>query len=194
MKKRFQQPSLYPGSRAHRLWTPQTVQLIKLELCLFQYLPYLISPSLALPQFGTYLLCSLPAPHRKSRDALPAAHSVIIATRGTVFTPKRSRLGVNPALNRVRRTHPHWHWRLGPAQNLKGRNLPVPLPVQSRPLLILTMVHWVKPWGVLGIRTVRAVPTTVGPHLRQMCPERTWLILIWSQPLGIVSLAQTEMR
>ena len=136
----------------------------------------------------------MPAPHRKGRTTLPVAHLAIIMTRGPVLTPKRLRLGVKTALHRARRTHPHWHQRLGPALIHKGRNLPVPLPVQPRPSLILMMVQWGKPWGVLGIRTVRAVPTTVRLHLTRMHLERMWPTLIWSQPPRIVSLAQIQMR
>ena len=51
-----------------------------------------------------------------------------------------------------------------------------------------------EPRGVLGIRKVRAAPTRVRPHLTQMHPERMWLTLIWSQPLGIVSCAWTQVR
>ena len=39
-----------------------------------------------------------------------------------------------------------------------------PLPVQPRPLLMLIMVQWGKPQGVLEIMMVRAAPTTVGPN------------------------------
>ena len=133
-------------------------------------------------------------PMQKSGTALPAAHLVIFARSRPLSISKKSRLGVNTALYRLRRTCPHWHWRPGPAPKHKGRNLPVPLPVQPRPMLILTMVQWQEPREDPGIRMVRAVPTTVGPHPTWTHPERMWSTLIWSQHLEIVSLAQTHMR
>ena len=85
------------------------------------------------PPVGAHSLGSLPAPHRKSRTTLPVTYLAIIMTKGPVSTPKRSKLRVNTALHRVKRTHPHWHQRLGPVPNHKGRNLPVPLSVQPWP-------------------------------------------------------------
>ena len=41
---------------------------------------------------------------------------------------------------------------------------------------------------------MRAAPTTVGPHVTQMHPERTWPTWIWSQPPGTVSCVWTQMR
>ena len=183
------------SQRAHRPWPPQTVQLIKLGLHLFQCLPCWISPLLALPQLDAHLPDSLSAPHRKVGLLFQWHTSVINATSRPMSTPKRLRLGVNTALQRVMRTCPNWHWRLGPAPNHKGRNLPVPLPVQPRPPLILAMVQWWEPQGALGIRTVRATPTTVGPHLTWMHPERNVATLGYGvKPPGTVSCVQTQMR
>ena len=145
------------------------------------------------PQLGAHLLDSLPAPHRESGTTLQAVPSMTNVISRPMLTPRRLRSRANTALHRVMKTHPNWYWRLGPALNHKGRNLPVPLPVQPRPLLILTMVLWWEPWGVLGIRTVRTMPTTLGPHPTWTCPERMWLTLMWSQPLGTVSHVQTQM-
>ena len=140
-----------------------------------------ISPLLALPQLDAHLPDSLLAPCRKSGTVLPAACSVINTTNEPMLTPKWLRLGVNTALQRAMRICPNCHWRLDPALNHKGRNLPV----QPRPLLIWAIVQWWEPQGVLGIRTVRVTPTTVGPYLTQTHPERMWLTQIWSQPLGL---------
>ena len=60
----------------------------------------------------------------------------------------------------------------------QGQELTSPLSVQPRPPLILMMVLWWEPRGVPGIRTVRATPTIVGPHLTQTHPGRMWLTLI----------------
>ena len=62
------------------------------------------------------------------------AYLVIIMTRGSMLTPKRSRPGVTIALHRVMRTGPNWYQKLGPTlANNKGRNLPPALPVQPGP-------------------------------------------------------------
>ena len=106
----------HPSWRAHRPQPPQTVKIIKLGLHLFQCLPCWISPLLAHPLLDVHLQDSLAAPHRKSGTTLPAAHSVINATSGPMLTPKRSRLRVNTALQRVMRTCLNWHWRPNPAQ------------------------------------------------------------------------------
>ena len=100
-----------PKLKAHQLWAPQTVQLIQLEICICQYLPYWISLLLALPQWGAHLRSSLPFPPRKSGTTLPAAQLVIIMAKGPMSTPKRLRLGVNTALHRVTWTSPNWYWR-----------------------------------------------------------------------------------
>ena len=139
------------------------------------------------PQLGAHLVDSLSTPCRKSGTSLPVAHSVISATSGSMLTPNRLRLRANTALYSVRRTCLHWNQKLGLAPNHKGRTLPVSLPVWPRPPLILMMVQWWEPWGVPGIRTVRAATTTVGPHLTWTHPERMWPTLIWSQPPGNVS-------
>ena len=157
-----------PELEGSRSQTPQTVQLITLGLHILHCLHCWISPSLALPWLDAHLWDSLLAPHRKSRTIPPAAYSVFSTTSRPVLTPKRSRLGANIVLYRVRRTHPHWHWRLGPALNHKGRNLSVTLPVQPRPLLILMMVQWWEHQGVLGIRTVRAVPRWIWRECGQL--------------------------
>ena len=64
---------------------------------------------------------------------------------GTMLTPKRLSIGGNTAVYRAMRTYPHWHKRLGPAPNHKGRNPLVPLPVQPRPPLIPTILQWWEP-------------------------------------------------
>ena len=140
-----QQLSLHPNWRVHRPWPPQTVQLIKLAFCLIQCLLCRISPLLALPWLDAHLPDSLLASCIKSGTAPPAVHLVINATTESMLIPKRSRLGVNKALQRVMRTCLNCHWRLGPALNHKGRNLPVPLPIQPRPPLILVMAQWWEP-------------------------------------------------
>ena len=95
-------------------------------------LPLPVPPLRNIPFVGTppvrhHLLSSLPAPHRKSRTTLPAAHMAIIMTSGPMLTPQRLRLGVNTALHRVTRTCLNWYQRLGPALNKnKCRNLPAP--------------------------------------------------------------------
>ena len=61
-----------------------------------------------------------------------------------------------------------------PSSKPQGQKPTSPLPVQPRPLLILAMVQWLEPQVVLGIRTVRAAPTTVGPHPNLMHLEKTW--------------------
>ena len=139
-KRTSLQLSLYLSWRASRLQTPQTVQFVKLELHLFQCLPFWISPLLVLPLLGTHLLDSLLTTHRKGGTTLLAAPSVINAITGPMKTLKRLRLGANTALHRVMKTHPNWYWRLGTVLNHKGRNLPVPLSVQPRPALILMPV------------------------------------------------------
>ena len=134
-------------------------------------------------------------PHaEKSGTTLPVAHLVISATSGPMLTPIRLRLGVSTALYRARTTCLNWHQRLGQAPNQNGSNLPVCLPVQQSPPLILTTVKWGEHLGVPGIKTLRAAPTTVRPHLTWMHPEKMWLTLIWSQLLEIVSHAQTQIR
>ena len=121
----IQATTTVPEPEGSPVLCPSTVQLVQLELHLFQYLPYQISPLLVLPQWGTPLLSSLPAPHRKSRTVLPAAY-LIIATRWPMLTPKRLRLGTNTALHRVMRICPNWYWRLDPALNNEGSNLLAP--------------------------------------------------------------------
>ena len=54
-----------------------------------------------------------------------------------------------------------------PARNHMGWNLPVPLLVQPRTLLILMMVLEWEPCRVVGIRTVRVTPSTIGYHPTQ---------------------------
>ena len=161
--------------------------------------PLPVSPMLDIPFVGTipvghpltgFIVC----PPTQSGATVPAAHLVSNATSGPVLTPKRSMLEANTALQRGIRTDPKWHWRLCQAPTCRGGNQPVPPPVLPRPPLILMMVQWWKPQGVPGIRTVRAMPITVGSHLTWMCPERTWATQIWSQPLGNVSLVQTWRR
>ena len=84
-------------------------------------------PFVGLPHWGAHLLSSLLSPHRKVGATLPAAHSMITATRGPVLTLKRSRLGVNILLYRVTRTCWNRYQKLSPALNSnKSRNLPAP--------------------------------------------------------------------
>ena len=81
-----------------------------------------------------------------------------------------------------------------PSSEPQGQEPISPPSSPTRPLLILAMVQWWEPQGTLGIRTVRAMPTIVGPHLTQMHPERMWLTQIWSQAPGTVSHVWTQMR
>ena len=66
-------------------------------------------------------------PHaEKSGTTPPVAPLLINTTSRPMSTPKMSRLGVPTALHRAMKICPHWSWRLGPAPNHRGRNLPVP--------------------------------------------------------------------
>ena len=161
--------------------------------------PLLVHPSLDIPFMGTPLFGHpfsgfRAGPSQEKWDCSLVAPSMIDTTSGPMSIPKRSRLGKNAALHMMMKTHPNWYQRLGPAQTYKGRNLPVPPPVQPRLLLIQMMVLWWEPQGVLRIRTVRVMPTIVGPNLTQVHPERMWLTFWWSQPLENASCVQTQMR
>ena len=128
-------PSDYHCMQARGLTGPRHLRQSSssnLGIHLLQCFPCWISPLLALFWLSAYLLDSLLTPHRKKGTAPPVAHMVITTTTGPMSTPESWRLGVNAALHRVMRTCPHCHWSQGPALNHKGRNLPVPLPVQPR--------------------------------------------------------------
>ena len=172
-------PSNHLSQRDHRPWPPQVVQFITLGLHLIQCLPCGISPLLALPWLNTH---SLMAPCRKSGSTLPVAHSVINATKACINSQE---VEVMSEHSSTQGDEPLDH---------KGRNLPVPLSVRPRPLLMLVTVQWWEPQRAPGIRTVRAMPNTGGPHPTRMHPERTWLIWIWSQPAGTVSSVWPQMR
>ena len=104
-----------------------------------------VPPLLDIPFVGTPLVgCPFAGviinPAQKKWDFSSSSTFGDHCYKQTHVTPKRSKLGVNSALHRAMRTCPHWHQRLGPAPNHKGRDLPVPLPVQPRPLLNLMMM------------------------------------------------------
>ena len=145
------------------------------ELHLFQCLPFWISPLLALPQGGHPFTGFIASPMQKKWD-----HS----SSGTLGDQCDKQTCVNS----------HCYRRLDPALNHKGRNLPAPVPVQTRPLLILkTVLKW-EPRGVPGIMRVKAKLTRVGPHPTWIHPEGMWLTPTWSQPPGTVSHVWTQMR
>ena len=76
-------------------------------------LPFMGTPPVGHP-FGEFL--AIPT-------LLPTVHLMSITSRGPTLTPKRSELGVNKDLDRVRRTYPNWSWELGPASNNEGRKI-----------------------------------------------------------------------
>ena len=178
----------------HRSQTPKTVQLITLGLHLLHCLPCWISSFMALPKLDAHLLDSLLAPHRKSETAPPAAYLVFSTTSGPMVDSQGVAVRSEHSSIQDKEDTPTLVLEAESSTGPQRQEPTSPLQVQPRPLLILTMVQWQEPWGVPGIRTVRAVPTTVGPHLIWTHPERMWSTLIWSQPVRIVSNAWTKMR
>ena len=102
--KMFQPPWLHQNQRCYPLWGLLTVQFVFLKL-FPSYLFCLISPLWALP-FWVPICQVLSHLHtEKNRTALPAFHLTIIAARGLMLTPNRSKLGVITAPHRIAETH-----------------------------------------------------------------------------------------
>ena len=122
-------------------------------------------PLSALLQSGSHLLGLSSIPGTKSGITLLIAHPVINLARGPMSRPQRPKLAVGTALHKVIENHLKQH--------------------QRHPMTV-----WL-PQGLLMNMTVMAAPTTVVTSLPKMSQGRIWLILIWNQPLGIVSLVWT---
>ena len=123
--------------------------------------PLPVPPFLDIPFVGTSLVkCPfagfIAGPMQKSGTTLPVGPSMMNATSRLMSICKRSRLGVNAAVHRAMKIHLNWYKRPGPAHNFKGRNLLVPLPVITRPLLIQMMILQWEPPEVLEIRTEKS--------------------------------------
>ena len=131
-----------------------------------QCLPCWISPLLVLPRLDAHLPDSFVGPMQKEQYCTSSGALRDQCNKWTHVDSQEVEVSSEHSSTKGDEDMSQsWHYRLGPALNDKGRNLPVPLPVQPRPPLILVMTQWLEPQGAPGIRTMRAVLTTVGPHL-----------------------------
>ena len=163
-----QQQPPHQSPRAYRLWPPQAALCIKLGFHLFQFFPCQTFPLLALPQLGTHLSGLSSIPRTESWLAPLVAQPMINLARGSMQQLQRPMPAVDTTLHRAMENHLKQHWR--------------------HPTMA-----WV-PQEVLECMTVRTTLTTVVMSLTKMSKGRMQPILIWNQPLGIVSLVQTLRR
>ena len=158
---------LLQSLEAHRPWPLWTVLHAKLRLYLFPFFPCQTFPSLAPPAGCSPVGFLIYSQHTKW-DHSPMVPLVINLVRGPVPKLLKPKSVVGTAHHRTMENCLNHHQR-----------------------------HRETAWVTLGVlknTTVRTTPITVVMSQLKMNWGRTQLTLIWSQPLGIVSLVHTWRR
>ena len=133
-----------PELEGSQALNPQTVQLTKLRLCLFWYLPYWISPLLAVPQWGPicWVHCQ---PTRKKQDWSPSSSLGNHHDKRTHVNSQEVESRSEHSCTQGEEDMLTLALEIRPSSEPQGQEPTSPPSSPTRPLLILTMVQWGKP-------------------------------------------------